>query len=121
MKRRSWLLFVGVLVFLFAAYLAVSKAAAARDEAAFQEQIRLARAEGIPTTAAEFAATVPTAKPTENAAPLYRKLKLLDREKADVTEVERTLIFHPTPANVAAAQAILSNHKMRPRRSMKPS
>ncbi|MBI1756048.1 MAG: hypothetical protein HYR64_02960 [Fimbriimonas ginsengisoli] len=47
---------------------------ASKDEVALQEQLRLARAEGLPTNAAEYAAMIPTAAPSENAASLYRRL-----------------------------------------------
>jgi|GEM_PF-4731312 len=51
----------------------VAKLDSDNEEAAFQGQLRLARAEGIPTDWEEFKATIPTAKPSENAAPLYRQ------------------------------------------------
>jgi hypothetical protein len=52
-------------------YLAFSRSRAAAE---YQDQLALARKEGIPTSAAEFAATVRTATPAENAAPLYKQL-----------------------------------------------
>ena len=75
--RRKWFFgclgVVGVVI-LAAAIIKItaSQMEAAREGAELQEQLRLANAEGIPTTWQEFAATIKPAKPSENAAPLYQ-------------------------------------------------
>jgi hypothetical protein len=101
-------------VVVVAIALAMTRSHAAADEAAFQEQLRLARQEGIPTTAAEYAAHVPTATPAENAGPFYRQLKtILHKEsgrKTDLTAVDQDVIFHPTAKSRAAAESVLANH-----------
>lgn len=74
MKRRKWLwIALGVAV-VVSIPLVWHRVRDARDAAALDEQLRLARAEGMATTAAEYRAGIPSAKPEENAAPLYRKL-----------------------------------------------
>lgn len=114
MKRRTWLWAILVVVAVSGGGLLVyRKVSASQDEAAFQEQIRLARAEGIPTTAAEFAATMPPAKPEENAAPLYRQMQSLPRTKGDASQLEMDLLFRPSPAHLKAAQDYLDQVKER--------
>lgn len=72
-------------------------ASAAEDERLAQIQLKLARAEGIPTTAEEFKATIPVAKPEENAAPFYRQLKkplhIDTRLKSRLTALLKTLPY----------------------------
>ncbi|HMS53885.1 MAG TPA: hypothetical protein PKA27_00665 [Fimbriimonadaceae bacterium] len=46
-----------------------------KARSAFEEQLRLARQEGMVTSAAEFRARIPNATDTENAASIYRNLK----------------------------------------------
>lgn len=82
------------------------------DADALQEQFRLARAEGLPTTWQEYAATIKTAKDDENAAPLYRKLtRLKFPSSAEINKVVRDLIFRPSAGAAAAAQAILAKYQ----------
>lgn len=54
----------------------------------FEQECALARAEGIPVTMAEFAATIPIPKPTENGAPYYKQLRKL-RPKVPKTYTSR--------------------------------
>ncbi|MEZ0327647.1 MAG: hypothetical protein ACAH95_17250 [Fimbriimonas sp.] len=71
-KRFLWLAVVLVVVatpFLFI------QARNMRAAAELEEQLRLARAEGIPTNSAEYAALIEPARPEENAARYYRQLK----------------------------------------------
>jgi hypothetical protein len=117
MKRRIWVVLVLTVAVVLGAILIPRKLSAARDEAAFQAQLRLARAEGIPTNWREFAATIPTATPSENAAPLYRALKphhkdLLSGNKKDTGTVDVQLIFHPSVTSEADASAVLANNKV---------
>lgn len=112
MKRRKWLwVLLGVVVAVGGGLLVYRKVGADQDEAAFQEQMRLARAEGIPTTAAEYAATMPPAKPEENAAPLYRQMQSLLHVRGDSSRLEADLQFRPSPAHLKAAQAYLDQLK----------
>jgi hypothetical protein len=114
MKRSKWIWTAGILAVGIGAAL-VAVRAASQDEAAFQEQLRLARAEGLPTTAAEYAALVPKASPEENAAPLYREMGRIANgpigSKTDVAVVNRELIFHPGAPAVAAAESLIKLHR----------
>lgn len=75
MKQRKWVwIAVGVAVVVSIPFV-WHRIRDARDAAALNEQLKLARAEGMATTAAEYRAGIPSAKPEENAAPLYRKLR----------------------------------------------
>jgi hypothetical protein len=111
MNRRIWILVTLAVAVVLGAILIPKKLSADRDEAAFQAQLRLARAEGIPTNWREFAATIPTATPSENAAALYRALKphhkdLRSGNKKDTGTVDVQLIFHPSVTSEADASAV---------------
>jgi hypothetical protein len=111
MKRRGWLWGVGIVVVIAGAGLWFVRSIAGKDEAAYQEQLRLARSEGLPTTAAEYRATIPPAKPAENAAPFYRSLRgLVSRYRDDIATVDQELVFHPSATALADANAILSTN-----------
>jgi len=83
----------------------------AADQAAFVEQLTLAKTEGIPTTWQAFAATVRTAKPQENAAKFYQKLSLEKMGYSEFSRLEADLTFRPTPEHVAAALKLLGQKK----------
>lgn len=74
-KRKFWRWGCGCLTLVVAIPVVTFFVKGSRDEAAFQDQLRLARQEGLPTTAEEFAATLPKVSPEENAAPFYRQLR----------------------------------------------
>lgn len=80
-----------------------------RDDVAYQEQLRLARAEGLPTTGPEFVAYIRTAKPEENAAPLYARYATSVASKSgprapDFDALDNALTFDPNARNVHAAR-----------------
>lgn len=78
------------------------------------KELRLARAEGIPTSAAEFAATIPRAENHENAAPYYRKLLGLRRVGLDVGLADiADAVFGASPGSVARARAALSRNRQK--------
>lgn len=90
--------------------------ARARQEAdAYLEQLRLARDEGLPATASEYAAFIAPAADAENAAPYYRRLQTAAAIPADVDlgELDRTLCFHPSPETAAEARARLAKFRAR--------
>lgn len=115
-----WVL--GTVAVLIAATIAVLKFRASKDEGAFQEQLQLARSEGIPTSATEFKALIKPATPAENAAPLYRKLRdLLSQQEKERTrtkspsvsasELATAVTFHPSGQNMAKAKALLAQNR----------
>jgi len=107
-KRPPWLPYVvaaGLLVMATPALLIFGRNLSAKRELA--RQMELARKAGIPTTAAEFAAHVPTAEPAENAAPFYRKLKGVTRLPQDIDWLTAHVAYRPTPALLKDAQAVL--------------
>jgi hypothetical protein len=76
-------------------------------DAAVQEQLRLARKEGLPTTAAEFAKRIVPATPSENAAPFYRKLHKHVSRKEDVRRADVAVMFHPDAQTLKVARQLL--------------
>ncbi len=68
----------------------------ARADAEFAEQIRLAKSEGLPTSAQELAATIRPASPSENAAPIYRSLKFQSMSVDAWRDLDRKLTFEPS-------------------------
>lgn len=106
MKHR-WILGVGLaIVIVPSGWIALNRV---RAKAALEEQYRLARSEGIPTTAAEYAATLPPAKPEENAGPIYREMKSLPGARTDAQKLELRLFQAPGPATIQAAEAHLKS------------
>jgi hypothetical protein len=76
----------------------------------YQEQLRLARAEGIPTSAAEYAAIIRKAVPGENAAPFYRQLKGKVGNSKPV-DLETSLIENPDNKSQQAATVFLAQNR----------
>lgn len=111
MKRRWLSILFGLIVAGVAIGLVVTKIHSAGDERAFQEQIRLARAEGLPTNWQEYAATIKPAPSAENAAPLYRQLKGKTRTKDDPTKIDDNLLFHRNDKALASAETFLKQNQ----------
>ncbi|HTQ08588.1 MAG TPA: hypothetical protein VMI31_00810 [Fimbriimonadaceae bacterium] len=118
MKKRIWLA-IGVLVVVAALVeFIVTKIHANQDAAALAEQLRLARAEGLPTTGQEFAASIQTAAPAENAGPLYKGLQAMFRTaeetptgKLDPVQLQLDVLFHPSPKSLTRARTFLADRK----------
>ncbi|HEY3780644.1 MAG TPA: hypothetical protein VGL56_06140 [Fimbriimonadaceae bacterium] len=78
-------------------------------QAELNKQLRLAREEGLPLTAADFNELIPPVKDSENAALLYEKLP---REMPIVpSRLPLDLIFDPNPALPSQAEKLLSRNK----------
>ena len=107
MKPTIWLAIAGSLFLVILGLWASTTISDSRIEAAYREQIRLARLDGIPTTAGEFEATIPTVLPSENAAPLYRRLKSLDAQGEKAQKLAGKLVFKPSAKTLAEAQTLL--------------
>jgi len=86
---------------------ALNRREAARDEAALQEQFRLARADGIPTSYEEFTRTIKPAKPSENAAPVYVQLNRAKHPLSLPAGIENDLLMRPTSAHTKDAKDYL--------------
>lgn len=110
MKRRWLWILSGLIVAGVAIGVVVTRAHSAEDERALQEQIRLARAEGLPTNWREYAATIKTAAPAENAASLYRQLRG-KFAKGDPVQLNAELLFQPGGKSRPAAGAFLEKNK----------
>jgi hypothetical protein len=106
-KRWEWGAAAAVVVVLVGVPAGLMKIAINVEEAAFREQLRLARAEGLPTTAAEFTQQILPAAPEENAAPLYRELRGQIPRQVDLESLARQLTFQPDPEVMAGARAFL--------------
>ncbi len=112
-KRLTGLIvgFVAVCVAIVIVKLVLDLMDAPVDKAALQEQLTLARTEGIPTTWREFAATIKPASPSENAAPFYKQLRIYDKNLRDYTKLEADLTFRPSHRALWEAKDILSDKR----------
>ncbi len=110
MTRRA-LRWIGVgLAVSFAIPIGITAYHARQDEDAYREQLRLARAEGIPVTAAEYVALIPRVPDAQNAASLYRQLKTNLKGASQLSELTEMAAWHPTPEAIDAARAALAGH-----------
>lgn len=87
-----------------------------RYEREFREELRLAREEGIPTTVAEFVATLPKIKPEENAGPFYVELdqamSKLDRKTFPTQLDSKLLLWDSSAETRARAKLILDEARL---------
>jgi len=115
LKRKWFLGCLGLFVVIIAIAVVVKVEAnrreATREKAALQDQLRLARSEGIPTTWQEFAATIRPAKLSENAAPFYRRLKEGSFNTTDFAKLEHEVAFNPSSEHLSSARAFLAQKK----------
>lgn len=103
--KHKWILGVGLL--LVTTPFVVMTVGRLRGGVALQEQLRLARSEGIPTSAEEYAATIRPAKPEENAASIYRGFVKMPRVRTDAMKLEESLLEAPGPKTLGLAIANL--------------
>lgn len=82
----------------------------AQGERQYQEQLALARKDGIPTTPEEFDALIPRAEPHENAALHYRKLDGANFELSICESLQFKLIREPTNEVRQQAEKYLETH-----------
>ncbi|MCO5295533.1 MAG: hypothetical protein M9921_01615, partial [Fimbriimonadaceae bacterium] len=113
--RNTWIGMGALAALVVGTPLIVRSIHARQEESEYREQLRLARAEGLPTTSAEFAATVRPALPAENAALLYRRLRKAgvdpsDTIRVDPDEADRNLRFHSNAGTLAEAKQLLASH-----------
>ncbi len=85
--------------------------ARAAAERAYQEQLALARKEGIPTTTEEFAALMPPVAPEENAALHYKKLEGLSFDFTTSNNLQFKLVREPSPELLEQANKFLATHQ----------
>lgn len=79
------------------------------ETARYEGELAAARREGIPTSAAEFEASLPRVKPEDNAAPIYAKLADFGRmPQLDVVKSHSTLLAASNPAEVAKARKLIA-------------
>lgn len=87
-----------------------------RYEREFREEMRLAREEGIPTTVAEFEATLPKIKPEDNAGPIYveldKAMSKLDRKTRPTQLDSRLLLWNSSAETRARAKLILDEARL---------
>jgi len=110
MTRRA-LKWIGVgLAVSFAIPIGVTAYHARQDEDAYREQLRLARTEGIPVTAAEYVALIPRVPDAQNAGSLYRQLKTNLKGASQLSELTELAAWRPTSETIDAARAALAGH-----------
>ncbi|MCC7433375.1 MAG: hypothetical protein IT363_01725 [Methanoregulaceae archaeon] len=110
-RRRAVVFSVAALAVLFggpAALLAFRNAQLARE---YEDQLRLARTEGLATTGEEFAKLIPTAEPAENAAPNYAKLRGVIRSLPDVRSLDLRLTYQPSELTLEEATQLLATRQ----------
>lgn len=105
---RKWLIGSGVVAALLVVLVLVRALNQNFLEAQLNEQLRLARSEGLPTNGREFGATMAPAKPEENAAEFYRRLKISTTGTHGILDLAEDLIFKGDSASKAAADARLT-------------
>lgn len=110
MTRRYWICLGGGLAALVAIPVGIGLYRARQDEDAYREQLRLARSEGIPVTAAEYAAHIPLVKDADNAAPLYRLIRTNLRGASQLSELAERTAWRPSREVIDAASAALVGH-----------
>lgn len=104
--RRLWLWLGAALLLVGVLFWGAARINARHAQAAFEEQLRLARTEGLPTNADEFARTIRTVAPAANAAPFYQRLAGLAR-KGDPVQVTLELIFRRDAKSRSDAENML--------------
>lgn len=112
--RAVWIRVLGATALISLVSVGLLFFRAKRDREQLVEQLRLARAEGLPTTWQEYAGQMPPAKPEDNAAPLYRRLEgaikgIKSKSKgADHFSIE--VLLNPSPANRALGNRLLKEN-----------
>lgn len=107
-RRRITLLVFGTLAVVIggpAAMVAYRNVQIARE---YEDELRLARKEGLATNSEEFASLIPTADPSDNAAPHYAKLKGLAGSLSDLRSLEQRLTYQPSTVAIEAAERTIS-------------
>lgn len=114
LKQKIWLCVGGALVLAFCGRSSWNSAQTVKNEAAFQEQIRLARKEGLPTTLDEYRATFPNVQPSQNAAPLYAQLNQTEMRSPYVSSGYREaiqVIFYPSKRAIDTVKRMLADDR----------
>ncbi len=117
MKRKVLSGCFGVVAFLVViaciAKYAGDRREAALNKTALNKELALARAEGLPTTWQEFAATIKPAKPEENAAKYYQQLRSHRIKKTtDPEKLDAELNLSRTINAVAAMKSFLAKNSI---------
>ncbi len=109
-KRRVWIIVATIVIIVFGLPTAFFVSKNHREQAALDEQLRLARQEGLPTTGDEFMATLPKVRDSENAAPIYMELEQSRRKliRWDKKIVSR-LLGNPSKQDVDKARKYLAS------------
>ena len=108
MKRNRYVLGIGIVVISISTYLGLAYWREINSGTTLVEQVRLARAEGIPTNATEFAALIQTAEPSENAASHYQNFDSYRVRKGDSSAIATDLIFENTATDLSKAKSFLT-------------
>lgn len=108
MKRFRWpFILIGLPFALCFGLIAFIGIRSNQDWAAYQDQLRLARSEGLPTNGAEYAAYIPTCEPNENSGPLYKRLVNRKFFPTDYVQAYHAVAVTPTLASSGRAEEIL--------------
>ncbi len=76
-----------------------------------EKELALARKDGIPTTAAEFRATIKVPAQKDNAAQFYRVLNRMRPSPRDISSFIWSLNWDPAPEALESARAKLKEHQ----------
>ncbi|MDR3687972.1 MAG: hypothetical protein P4L46_01245 [Fimbriimonas sp.] len=81
--------------------------ASSSDRADLERELAIASKEGLPVTWQEYASTIKPAKPTENAAPIYRKIGPLVNSKIDLSTVLADVNLRPSASTRKVVESTL--------------
>jgi len=113
---RKWAIGCGSLfiaaVFATMAYRAArDRSDAIRERTDLASQLRLARADGLPTSIDELTPSLPSPRDDENAALIYRQIQSSSGTSAKVAEAERELLFQPSATHTRQADELLMKNR----------
>lgn len=107
--RHKWILGIGLVIVTvpFAAIMI----GRTRGAGELENQLRLARSEGIPTNGREYAAMIKSAPPEENAASIYQTLSKASLDREAPRKLTENLISTPGPRTLREAEAYIERNK----------
>jgi hypothetical protein len=108
-KRGPWVLGISAILLVIPVCILIFKLFESSDD--LDEQLRLARADGIPTNAAEFSALIQKAEPSVNAASHYRNFASYRIRNDESHALASDLPFDSSAANMAKAESHLTKSK----------
>ena len=108
--NRGWI-FAGIVVAILAAPAVFVKIRGARQTVVYEEELRLARQEGLITNAAEYKATIPPVPVAENAAQFYIRMDEIPGRGDNFSGLHHRILRTPDPLALREARVYLAQKK----------